>query len=136
MIHEELRAAYFDKVMAFATAEGLALALPNMRFEKPKRDKYFLQAYNLPIEPIGVTVCGESRRRWILQIDVCAREAIGDTQSMEYVDKIHDSLFPIHSKMVTASHNFQVVSPPNPAPSILDDAWYHTPVSLTVEAIH
>jgi len=137
MSQVELRALFYDKVLAFAAAEGLPVSMPNVPFKKPtKKDAVYLQVHSLPVAPSDILVCGESRHRWILQIDVCSREGTGEINNNEYAEKIQENLFPVNLTMVSASHNFQVMTPPTPAPALLDDAWYCTPVSFTVETIH
>jgi len=136
MIQAELRQLFYDRLIAFSADEQLPISLPNIPFEKPKRGKYFLRAHTLPVAPNNIIVCGESRHQWFLQVDVCARDGEGDIKSNEYIDKIRSEVFPVNSKLVSASHSFKVMTPPSPAPAIRDDAWYHTPVSLIIETIH
>jgi len=142
----ELYTLFSDVIEAFAAGKGIPVAFENVPFEqppKPAQSTYslpgnaYLKVAELPVTPSvhGVNN-GESDNRSVLQISIYLRDGLGKVVSGEIADEIRNSVFPIHSKLVGANHTYQVITPPNPVPSIPMDGWHSTPVRFQVQTIH
>ena len=139
-----LRTLFFDAAIAFADDEDLSIALPNIPFDPPvdsgdpnnDSENHYLKVSALPVKPSVVTVCGEARYRWLLQVDVVARDGIGELRPLRYADQLRDDVFPIHSELIGANHKFKVMTPPDPALPIENAGWYRVPVSFTVQTFN
>ena len=140
----ELRETFYSRVLSFADSELLTVAFPNVDFEPPKNtsnldsdpENHYLRAYVMPVKPSEITVCGESKFRWLLQVSIVARDGIGEVRPLRFADKLRDEIFPIYSELKCKNHLFQVRTKPYAAKPIPEDGWFHTPVSFTVQTFH
>lgn len=133
----ELRELFYDAVNVFAKTHGLQVSEPNVKFNPPKnRDAQYIKVHTLPVNPSVVTVCGESRNRFILQMDVCSRDGVGELVPLRIVDALRRELFPIHSKLNGPENTFEVIKPVSPSNPIKSDGWFSTPVTLTVQTFN
>jgi len=130
-----INAALIARAQAFATAQGIAISLPNIAFTPPAagQNVKWLRATFLPAPtstlPVG---SGSDRYYGILQIDVFHGQGAGEyapgriaSAVIEYFDR----------GTATTKDGFtvRVYRRPSRGPMIKDDPWMMIPVSISFE---
>lgn len=131
-----INAALIARAQAFATAQGMAISLPNIAFTPPTASATakWLRATFLPAPtstlPVG---SGSDRYYGILQIDVFHGAGAGEYAPGRIASAVID-YFKRGTTMTKDGFTVRVYRRPSRGPMIVADGWAHIPVSINYEA--
>ncbi|BEV43919.1 phage tail terminator-like protein [Afipia carboxidovorans] len=130
-----INAALITRAQAFATAQGLAISLPNIAFTPPAAGQSvkWLRATFLPAPTATLPVgSGSDRYYGLLQIDVFHGVGAGEyapgriaSAVIEYFDR--------GTTMTKDGFTVRVYRRPSRGPMIKDDPWMMVPVTIPFE---
>ncbi len=130
-----INAALIARAQAFATAQGIAISLPNIAFTPPTagQNVKWLRATLLPA-PTSTLPVGDGSDRYfgILQLDVFHGQGAGEyapgriaSAVIEYFDR--------GTAMTKDGFTVRIYRRPSRGPMIKDDPWMMIPVTINFE---
>ncbi len=130
-----INAALIARAQAFATAQGIAISLPNIAFTPPTagQNVKWLRATFLPAPTATLPVGGGSDRYYgILQLDVFHGHGAGEyapgriaSAVIEYFDR--------GTAMTKDGFTVRVSRRPSRGPMIVADGWAQIPITINYE---
>lgn len=130
-----INAALIARAQAFATAQGIAISLPNIAFTPPTagQNVKWLRATFLPAPtstlPVG---SGSDRYYGILQIDVFHGAGAGEYAPGRIASAVIE-YFKRGTVMTKDGFTVRVYRRPSRGPMIKDDPWMMIPVTINFE---
>jgi len=130
-----IESALLARAQAFATAQGLAISLPNVAFTPPAagQNVKWLRATFLPAPtatlPIG---SGSDRYYGIMQIDVFHGQGAGELAPGRLASQVIDH-FKCNTAVTKDGFTTRVYRRPSRGPMIKDDPWMMIPVTINFE---
>lgn len=128
-----IQQALLRRAQAFATAQGLTIAMPNMDFDKPvvSQTAKWLRATLLPNEtiPLALTYTGKNQHFGLLQIDVFYGLGAGEMAP----GRIAAACIDYFTRGTTVSSDgfvAQIWRQPFRGPIITDESWSMIPVRV------
>ena len=130
-----INAALIARAQAFATAQGIAISLPNIAFTPPAagQNVKWLRATFLPAPTATLPVgSGADRYYGILQIDVFHGAGAGEYAPGRIASAVID-YFKRGTAMTKDGFTVRVYRRPTRGPMIKDDPWMMIPVTINFE---
>lgn len=125
--------ALLTRAQAFATAQTLTIALPNIAFTPPvmTQNAKYLRAYFLPAPTDGPGINSNSQNQHygLLQVDVCYGAGAGEYAPGRIVSDLI-AYFKRETKVTSDGFNAMIWKPPFRGPLLKDDPWFYIPVSI------
>jgi len=131
-----INAALITRAQAFATAQGLAISLPNIAFTPPAAGQSvkWLRATFLPAPTATLPVgSGSDRYYGILQIDVFHGAGAGEYAPGRIASAVID-YFKRDTTVTKDGFKARVYRRPSRGPMIVADGWAQIPVTINYEA--
>lgn len=126
--------ALLDRSQAFATANNLLIALPNIKFDPPSVSvsAKYLRATLLPADTatIAIAASGNDQHLGLLQLDVFYGNGGGERAPRRIASDII-SYFVRGTRMTVDGFNVDVLQTPRIGPSIKTDSWIFIPVRIS-----
>src|ERR1043166_2958103 len=125
--------ALMDRAKAFATAQGLSIALPNIEFTPPEitPNAKYLRASLLPADTavLGVAFSATNQHLGLMQLDVFYGKGGGEIAARRIAAAII-SYFIRGTRMTSNGFNVEVLQTPRIGPSTEQNSWLMLPVRI------
>lgn len=127
-----INAALIARAQAFATAQGIAISLPNIAFTPPNQTATakWLRATFLPVPTVTLPVGdGSDQYSGLLQIDVFYGQGAGEYAPGRVASQIID-YFKCGTELTKDGFKVRIYKRPYRGPIIRDDPWVALPVTI------
>lgn len=130
-----IESALLARAQAFATAQGIAISLPNVAFTPPVAgaNVKWLRVTFMPVPTATLPVgSGADRYYGILQIDVFYGQGAGELAPGRIASQIID-YFKRGTEVTKDGFTTRVYRRPSRGPMIKDDPWMMIPITINFE---